>query len=63
MRKKDLTIQTMKINKEWHEKNKMPKNAKFEERVKWHLAHQKNCNCRPIPDKLLSEMESKNIKH
>jgi hypothetical protein len=53
----------MKINKEWHEKNKMPENAKFEERVIWHLAHQKNCNCRPIPDKLLSEMKSKNIKH
>jgi hypothetical protein len=51
----------MGINKEWHLKNKMPKNAKFEERVKWHLAHQKNCNCRPIPEKLLSEMKSKNI--
>jgi hypothetical protein len=49
----------MGINKEWHLKNKMPKNAKFEERVKWHLAHQKNCNCRPIPDKLLSEMKSR----
>lgn len=53
----------MKINRGWHEKNKMPKNAKFEERVKWHLAHQKNCNCRPIPEKLLSEMKSKGIKH
>lgn len=46
----------MKINKEWHEKNKMPKNPTFEQRVKWHLEHQKNCNCRPIPQKLLSEM-------
>jgi hypothetical protein len=29
----------MKINKEWHEKNKMPKNAKFEERLNgiWHI--------------------------
>jgi hypothetical protein len=53
----------MKINKEWHLKNKMPKNAKLEERVKWHLAHQKNCNCRPIPEKLLNEMNAKNIKH
>lgn len=46
----------MKINKEWHEKNKMPKNPSFEQRVKWHLEHQKNCNCRPIPQKLLIEM-------
>jgi hypothetical protein len=51
----------MKINKEWHEKNKMPKNAKFEERVKWHLAHQNNCNCRPIPEKLLEEMKNKKV--
>lgn len=52
----------MKINKEWHLKNKMPKNPSFEERVKWHLAHQKNCQCRPIPEKLLEEMKAKKIK-
>lgn len=46
----------MKINKDWHEKNKMPKNPTFEQRVKWHLEHQKNCSCRPIPQKLLIEM-------
>jgi hypothetical protein len=51
----------MKINKEWHLKNKMPKNATFEERVTWHLAHKKNCSCRPIPNKLLNEMLAKNI--
>ena len=50
----------MGINKEWHLKNKMPNNAKLEERVKWHLDHQKNCNCRPIPEKLLNEMKAKN---
>lgn len=52
----------MKINKEWHEKNKMPKKAKFEERVIWHLAHSKNCNCRPMPEKILNEMKMKGIK-
>ena len=52
----------MKINKEWHLKNIMPKNAKFEERVKWHLAHIKNCQCRPMPQKLLDEMKEKGIK-
>ena len=51
----------MKFNKEWHVKNRMPKNATFEERVKWHLSHKKHCSCRPIPDKLLNEMISKNI--
>lgn len=47
----------MKINKEWHLKNKMPKNATEAERLKWHVAHQKNCNCRPMPDKLKSKLK------
>jgi len=51
----------MKTNKEWHEKNRMPKNANFQQRVAWHLEHQKNCNCRPIPEKLLKEMKGKGI--
>lgn len=53
----------MKINKDWHKKNKLAKNATFEERVKWHLEHQKHCTCRPIPEKLLHEMEQiKNLE-
>jgi hypothetical protein len=51
----------MKLNREWHLKNRMPLNAKFEERVKWHLAHQKNCECRSIPEKLLEEMKKKGL--
>jgi hypothetical protein len=52
----------MKINKAWHLKHLMPKNATFDQRVKGHLAHSKNCNCRPIPDKLFAEMKKKGIK-
>ncbi len=52
----------MKINKAWHEKNVMPKNPGFEQRVKWHLEHQKHCTCRPIPGKLAEEMKKKGIK-
>jgi hypothetical protein len=51
-----------KLNKEWHLANKMQVNAGFEERVKWHLAHVKNCACRPIPEKLLEEMKRKGIQ-
>lgn len=50
------------INREWHEKNHMPANANFEQRVKWHLAHQLHCSCRPIPAKLAEEMKKKGIK-
>ncbi len=51
----------MKINKEWHEKHKMPPNPTFGQRVEWHLAHQENCPCRPIPEKLAQEMKKKGI--
>ena len=53
----------MKINKESHLKNKMSQNATFEQRVEWHLEHQKNCKCRPIPEKLLEAMKEKNLKY
>jgi hypothetical protein len=42
----------MAMNKEWHSKNVMPKNAHEVERIKWHLEHAKRCACRPIPNKL-----------
>ncbi|MFN0213197.1 MAG: hypothetical protein ACKVT2_03000 [Saprospiraceae bacterium] len=52
----------MKINKEWHEKNKMPKNPSFDQRVKWHLEHLKNCGCRKeIPKKLGEELKRRNM--
>jgi len=52
----------MKINEEWHLQNPMPKNPTIEQRVKWHLLHQKNCSCRPIPAKLAEEMKKRGIK-
>lgn len=53
----------MKINKEWHEQHKMPKNANFEQRMKWHLEHLKNCNCsNKIPKKLAEEMREKGFE-
>jgi hypothetical protein len=49
----------MPINKEWHKKNKMPKNATFEQRVKWHIEHEKHCSCAKMPEKLKKEMKKK----
>ena len=50
----------MKINKEGHEKNKMPKNATFEQRFKWHMEHNANCSCRPgFPKKLEGERRTR----
>ena len=45
-----------KINKEWHAANKMPENATLAQRRAWHIAHAKNCGCRPIPDKIKQEI-------
>jgi histidinol phosphatase-like enzyme len=45
------------INKEWHLKNKMPKNPSKEEKLKWHIEHSKNCNCRKPSEKLAQEIE------
>jgi hypothetical protein len=53
---------TSKINKEWHLKNKMPENASIDERIKWHLAHQQNCQCRKIEGELAEEMKKRGIK-
>lgn len=50
----------MKLNKEWHEANKMPKNATIEERITWHTEHLKNCQCRSdFPKKLKEEMKKR----
>jgi hypothetical protein len=43
----------MAINKDWHIKNRMPKNASIEERFAWHREHARHCACRPIPEKLM----------
>ena len=49
------------LNVERHKKNKMPKNSTIEQRIEWHLEHQKNCKCRGIPEKLKEEMKKRNI--
>jgi len=53
----------MKINKEWHLKNRMPKNPTLDQRISWHLEHQKNCSCREMPEKLKLEIQKKSQKH
>ncbi len=37
------------MNKEWHQANVLDRNASPDQRVAWHLEHQKQCGCRPIP--------------
>ena len=48
-----------KINKDWHDANRMIKNPTLEQRIKWHLEHEKNCQCRPMPEKLREEIKNR----
>ena len=45
------------INREWHEKNRMPSNPTIEQRMIWHIEHAEHCLCRPIPEKLAAEIK------
>jgi hypothetical protein len=40
-----------RINREWHEKNRMPKKPTEEQRAKWHIEHAKHCQCRKMSEK------------
>jgi hypothetical protein len=51
-----------KINKEWHEINKMPQNASDEQRIAWHLEHSRNCSCRSIPSGVIKLMKKNGIE-
>lgn len=59
----DLMNRTIsKLNKEWHLAHRMPKHATTEQRIEWHLEHSKHCSCRPLPEKLKTEIK-KRLKH
>ena len=47
-----------KINAEWHEANRMPRNATLEQRVRWHLEHLEHCACRKdLPKSVAAEVQ------
>jgi hypothetical protein len=52
----------MKMNKEWHEANRMPKNPTLDDRIRWHKAHSKQCTCRPVPENILQEIGKRKKK-
>jgi len=54
-------MKNSKLNEAWHELHKMPANAPLEQRIKWHLEHQKQCRCRPIPAKLMHAMRERGL--
>jgi len=55
-------VAIMKINKEWHLANKMPKNPTLDQRVKWHVEHARSCQCRKLKGKILEEIKKRGIR-
>lgn len=51
----------MPINREWHEAHRLPRNATLEERLNWHLMHAAACGCRPMPESIRRELESRGL--
>ena len=51
----------MKINKEWHEAHRMPRNATLEQRLDWHVNHAANCSCREMPPGIRAELEARGL--
>jgi hypothetical protein len=47
-----------KMNAEWHAQHKLSSDASLRERMEWHLEHQKECGCRPIPPDIQREIET-----
>ena len=48
-----------KINAVWHKANRMPNNATLDQKIKWHLEHSKNCDCRLLSGKILEEIKKR----
>jgi hypothetical protein len=45
------------LNEEWHLKNRMPAKATLDQRIAWHIEHVEHCSCRPMPEKIKSEIK------
>jgi hypothetical protein len=50
------------MNAAWHKQHPMPKNPTEEQRLKWHLAHARNCGCREIPLALMAKLKAERLK-
>ena len=45
------------INAEWHAGHRLPRNAKVEQRVEWHIEHARECGCREIPPSIAAAID------
>jgi hypothetical protein len=50
-----------KINRDWHEKHRMPKNPTEDQRIAWHLDHARHCGCRKIDGGVAALLKKRGI--
>jgi hypothetical protein len=46
----------MTINALWHAKHRMPDHPTLDQRMAWHIAHARECACRPMPPKVEAQI-------
>jgi hypothetical protein len=42
----------MTINAAWHTRHRMPARPTLQQRIAWHIEHERHCACRPVPPAL-----------
>lgn len=45
-----------KVNENWHKNNPIPQKVTINQRIQWHVDHQRECGCRPIPPLIQTKM-------
>ena len=44
------------INDEWHRTHRLGPHAPIDERIAWHIAHERACACREMPTRIRHEI-------
>ncbi len=52
---------SQRINLAWHLANAAPTGIITDEGLAWHLKHQVQCNCCPLPNEVRRELERRQI--
>jgi hypothetical protein len=51
-----------RLSKAWHDAHRMPVRPSSQQRIEWHLAHAKECACRPIPAGVIALMQARGLQ-
>jgi hypothetical protein len=52
----------MALNRTWHEKHRLGRDASLDTRVAWHREHARVCGCRKMPQSIAAEIRRRAAK-